>query len=39
LGEVSDTRVEPDMIRPSIGLEELDDILWDLGQTLESTLL
>jgi O-acetylhomoserine (thiol)-lyase len=30
--------VEPDMIRLSIGLEDLDDILWDLGQALESTL-
>jgi O-acetylhomoserine (thiol)-lyase len=27
--------VAPDMIRLSIGLEDLDDILWDLGQALE----
>jgi O-acetylhomoserine (thiol)-lyase len=31
--------VEPDMIRLSIGLEDLDDILWDLGQALESSLV
>ncbi len=30
--------VEPDMIRLSIGLEDLDDILWDLGQALDSTV-
>jgi O-acetylhomoserine (thiol)-lyase len=28
--------VPPDMVRLSIGLESLDDILWDLGQALES---
>lgn len=28
--------VTPDMIRLSIGLEDLDDILWDLRQALES---
>jgi O-acetylhomoserine (thiol)-lyase len=28
--------VPPDMVRLSIGLETLDDILWDLGQALES---
>jgi O-acetylhomoserine (thiol)-lyase len=27
--------VPPDMVRLSIGLESLDDILWDLGQALE----
>ncbi|HUE38102.1 MAG TPA: PLP-dependent transferase, partial [Candidatus Binatia bacterium] len=27
--------VSPDMIRLSIGLETLDDILWDIGQALE----
>jgi O-acetylhomoserine (thiol)-lyase len=26
--------VEPDMIRISVGLEDLDDILWDLDQAL-----
>jgi O-acetylhomoserine (thiol)-lyase len=26
--------VAPDMIRLSIGLETLDDILWDIGQAL-----
>jgi O-acetylhomoserine (thiol)-lyase len=29
--------VTPDMIRLSIGLEDLDDILWDLGQALEAS--
>jgi O-acetylhomoserine/O-acetylserine sulfhydrylase-like pyridoxal-dependent enzyme len=24
------------MVRLSIGLEDIDDILWDLGQALES---
>ena len=27
--------VPPDMVRLSIGLESIDDILWDLGQALE----
>jgi O-acetylhomoserine (thiol)-lyase len=27
--------VGPDMIRLSIGIEEIDDILWDIGQALE----
>jgi O-acetylhomoserine (thiol)-lyase len=26
--------VPPDMVRLSIGLETLDDILWDIGQAL-----
>jgi len=29
--------VEPEMVRVSIGLEDLDDILWDLGQALEAS--
>jgi O-acetylhomoserine (thiol)-lyase len=29
--------VEPDMIRLSIGLEDLDDILWDLDQALDAS--
>ena len=29
--------VTPDMVRLSIGLEDLEDILWDLDQTLESS--
>ncbi|HSR07705.1 MAG TPA: PLP-dependent transferase, partial [Bryobacteraceae bacterium] len=29
--------VEPDMIRLSIGLEDLDDILWDLDQALTAS--
>jgi O-acetylhomoserine (thiol)-lyase len=27
--------VSPDFIRLSIGIEDIDDILWDLGQALE----
>jgi O-acetylhomoserine (thiol)-lyase len=26
--------VSPDMVRISVGLEEIDDILWDLDQAL-----
>ncbi len=29
--------VEPDMIRLSIGLEDIDDILWDLDQALAAS--
>jgi O-acetylhomoserine (thiol)-lyase len=29
--------VAPDMIRLSIGLETLDDILWDIGQALDNS--
>ncbi|MCW5978281.1 MAG: O-acetylhomoserine aminocarboxypropyltransferase/cysteine synthase [Bryobacteraceae bacterium] len=29
--------VEPDMVRVSIGLEDLDDILWDLDQALHAS--
>ena len=29
--------VEPDMIRLSIGIEDVDDLLWDLDQALESS--
>jgi len=29
--------VTPDMVRISIGLEDLDDILWDLDQALEKS--
>jgi O-acetylhomoserine (thiol)-lyase len=28
--------VSPDFIRLSIGLEDIEDILWDLGQALEN---
>jgi O-acetylhomoserine (thiol)-lyase len=28
--------IYPDMIRISVGLENLEDILWDLGQALEA---
>ena len=28
--------VSPDLIRLSVGLEDLDDILWDLDQALEA---
>ncbi|OQA45036.1 MAG: Methionine gamma-lyase [Chloroflexi bacterium ADurb.Bin325] len=33
--EMISAGVTPDFIRLSIGLEDLDDILWDLGQALE----
>ncbi|HSW51271.1 MAG TPA: PLP-dependent transferase, partial [Bryobacteraceae bacterium] len=29
--------VQPDMVRVSIGLEDLDDIIWDLGQALDAS--
>jgi O-acetylhomoserine (thiol)-lyase len=29
--------VAPDMVRLSIGIEDLDDILWDIGQALEAS--
>ena len=29
--------VTPDMVRLSIGLEDIDDILWDLDQALEAS--
>ena len=29
--------ISPDMIRISIGIEDIDDILWDLGQALEKS--
>jgi O-acetylhomoserine (thiol)-lyase len=29
--------VTPDMVRLSVGLEDLDDILWDLSQALEAS--
>ncbi len=29
--------VEPDMVRISVGLEDMDDILWDLDQALEAS--
>jgi O-acetylhomoserine (thiol)-lyase len=29
--------VKPDMVRISVGLEDLDDLLWDLGQALQAT--
>jgi O-acetylhomoserine (thiol)-lyase len=29
--------VEPDMVRLSVGLEDLDDILWDLDQALSAS--
>ena len=29
--------IGPDMIRISIGIEDIDDILWDLGQALEKS--
>jgi len=37
LGEADQAKagVTPDMVRLSIGIETLDDILWDLGQALD----
>ena len=32
--EQKDAGVEPDMVRVSIGIEDIDDILWDLDQAL-----
>ena len=29
--------VQPDMIRLSVGIENIDDILWDLGQALDAS--
>jgi O-acetylhomoserine (thiol)-lyase len=29
--------VTPDMVRLSVGLEDLDDILWDLSQALDAS--
>jgi O-acetylhomoserine (thiol)-lyase len=29
--------VTPDFIRLSVGIEDVEDILWDLGQALEKT--
>ena len=29
--------VGPDMIRMSVGLETIDDILWDINQALEQS--
>jgi O-acetylhomoserine (thiol)-lyase len=29
--------VEPDMVRISVGLEDIEDILWDLGQALAAS--
>jgi O-acetylhomoserine (thiol)-lyase len=29
--------ISPDMIRISVGLENVEDILWDLGQALEAS--
>ena len=42
VGEISDAELEAcgigtDMIRVSIGIEEADDILWDLEQALEKS--
>jgi O-acetylhomoserine (thiol)-lyase len=29
--------VSPDMIRLSVGIEDIDDILWDIGQALDKS--
>jgi O-acetylhomoserine (thiol)-lyase len=33
--ELASAGVKPDFIRLSIGIEDIDDILWDLGQALD----
>ena len=33
--QLAQAGVPPDMVRLSIGLESIDDILWDLGSALE----
>jgi O-acetylhomoserine (thiol)-lyase len=33
--EMTSAGVTPDFIRLSIGIEDIDDILWDLGQALD----
>jgi O-acetylhomoserine (thiol)-lyase len=35
--ELASAGVSPDFIRLSIGIEDIDDILWDLDQALQST--
>jgi O-acetylhomoserine (thiol)-lyase len=35
--ELAACGIGPDMIRLSIGIEDVDDILWDLGQALEKS--
>jgi O-acetylhomoserine (thiol)-lyase len=35
--ELAACGIGPDMIRLSIGIEDIDDILWDLGQALEKS--
>ena len=35
-GEQVKAGVTPDMIRLSIGIEDIDDILWDIGQALDA---
>ena len=31
--------VTPDMIRVSVGIEDVDDLIWDLNQALEKATL
>ena len=33
-GELAACGIGPEMIRVSIGIEDIDDLLWDLGQAL-----
>jgi hypothetical protein len=35
--ELAACGIGPDMIRLSIGIEDIEDILWDLGQALEKS--
>ena len=35
--ELTACGIGPEMIRVSIGIEDIDDLLWDLGQALEKS--
>jgi O-acetylhomoserine (thiol)-lyase len=36
--QLTDAGVPPDLVRISVGLEDLDDILWDLDQALDQAV-
>jgi O-acetylhomoserine (thiol)-lyase len=38
-GQQASAGVSPDFVRLSVGLEDIEDILWDLGQALEAALI
>ena len=35
MSELAACGIGPEMIRVSVGIEDIDDILWDLGQALD----